>query len=362
MDHVQDCKNENENNVIIIKEYIDQVQIQIKELEDKMVQCRECLSAIDEEKGNVKTYADPSVDFFSPGRFHQLKKEEEIIREENAVRAELDQYNKELQELEDKKLKLIDIIHKLSTYEGLLKTKKEQSNDCVNVTKDSSLGINVLETQEMERKRIARELHDSTVQNLTNFVHKTEFCLKLVDIDTIRVKLELQSMIESIHSTINDMRSIIYDLRPMSIDDLGLVITVDRFINQLRDNHDDIQIKFEVSNGEKYTLPVVTLTLFRVIQEACNNALKYSKASRLSILLDYGEENITLIIEDDGSGFNIDEQRKVKKSNYSGFGLSIMKERISLLSGEIKIMSHIDHGTRIEVNVPYIKTEDGDEK
>ena len=77
-------------------------------------------------------------------------------------------------------------------------------------------GLKLLETQEIERKRIARELHDSTVQNLTNLVHKTELCTKLVDLDPIRAKLELQTMINTIKTTINDMRNIIYDLRPMS--------------------------------------------------------------------------------------------------------------------------------------------------
>lgn len=213
------------------------------------------------------------------------------------------------------------------------------------------IGIKILETQEIERKRIARDLHDSTVQNLTNLVHKAELCTKLVDLDTIRTKLELETMISTIRSTINDMRNIIYDLRPMSLDDLGLVVTVNRYISQIM-NHNDIKINFKVINEEFKILPVINSTLYRIIQESCNNSLKHAKAKHISIYLEYNSDYIILMIEDDGKGFESEKKGNDSNVGKSKFGLSIMRERIYLLSGNIEIASSIDSGTKISVRVP----------
>lgn len=215
-------------------------------------------------------------------------------------------------------------------------------------------GLKLLEIQEIERKRIARELHDSTVQNLTNLVHKTELCTKLVDLDPIRAKLELQTMIGTIKTTINDMRNIIYDLRPMSLEDLGLVITVKRYIKQFIDST-KIKVVLNVENERKINSDIIDLTLFRIIQEGCNNAMKHAKATVIYINLNYNKNNIELVIEDNGCGFEQNickEDQYVLSNSLSGFGLPMMKERVGLLSGQIEIVSAINKGTKIRVCVP----------
>lgn len=215
-------------------------------------------------------------------------------------------------------------------------------------------GLKLLETQEIERKRIARELHDSTVQNLTNLVHKTELCTKLVDLDPIRAKLELQTMINTIKTTINDMRNIIYDLRPMSLEDLGLVITVKRYIKQFIDST-KIKVILNVENERQINSDIIDLTLFRIIQEACNNSMKHAQANIINIDLKYKENNIELFIEDNGCGFEQNtykEEQYVSNNSLSGFGLPMMKERVGLLSGKLEIVSTINKGTKISVCVP----------
>lgn len=215
-------------------------------------------------------------------------------------------------------------------------------------------GLKLLETQEIERKRIARELHDSTVQNLTNLVHKTELCTKLVDLDPIRAKLELQTMINTIKTTINDMRNIIYDLRPMSLEDLGLVITVKRYIKQFIDST-KIKVVLNVENERQINSDIIDLTLFRIIQEACNNAMKHAEATVIYIDLKYKESHIDLVIEDNGCGFEqhvCKEDQYVSNNSLSGFGLPMMKERVGLLSGKLEIVSAINKGTKISVCVP----------
>ena len=102
----------------------------------------------------------------------------------------------------------------------------------------SSNHLSILEIQENERQRISRELHDSTVQNLTSIVHKTELCNKLLDIDPIRCRLELTMMSRTLRDIIDDTRKLIYNLRPMSFDDIGLDVTIERAIDKIKNDDD----------------------------------------------------------------------------------------------------------------------------
>lgn len=234
----------------------------------------------------------------------------------------------------------------------MIKDNKEN-----NVKNKSFSPIRALEMQETDRKRISMELHDRTVQDLTMLVHKVELITKLIDIDLIRAKLELSTMSEAMRNSIGELREIIYDLRPMSIDDLGLVMTIERYIKQLEAEDDGVEIEIEVVNEENNDiLPIINLTLFRVIQEAINNVRKHANATEVLIQIIYKSEEITVIIADNGIGFDIDNIKNKTKS----FGLSIMHERVSLLSGTILFESGKGNGTKITITVPVIKEENYD--
>lgn len=285
----------------------------------------------------------PKAGNLKKSKLHQL------IEEENNYQVELEGLQVELQRKMDR----------VSNINGLLSSVDFfQENYIFKINKESDTkieyGIKILETQESERKRIARDLHDSTVQNLTNMMHKTELCTKLIDIDAVRAKLELQVMINTIKSTIRDMRTIIYDLRPMSLDDLGLVATIETYMREIRVNH-EIDISLEVINEEIHIIPVVNLTLFRIVQEATSNSIKHGKARKIYLKLEYTDEYVYLTIRDNGVGFNYDEKREVTKDIFSGYGLPMMKERIILLSGDINIESKINMGTTTTVKVPLMK-------
>jgi len=214
-------------------------------------------------------------------------------------------------------------------------------------------GIKILEQQENERQRIARDLHDSTVQVLTNLVHKTELCTKIMDVDLIRAKLELEIINNTIRYTINDMRNIIHNLRPMAFDDFGLDITLERVVGQIKSNT-DIQIHVDVVGQKKALSSVVSLTLVRIMQEACNNSIKHSGAENVYITFSYEDESVLLSIRDDGKGFDIKNIENNKENQNKGFGVSIMKERAMLLSGDLKITSGKNKGTLIVVTVPIV--------
>ncbi len=277
-----------------------------------------------------------------------------IHQEINLLKGEIDSILEEKEKLSQKiqglraSAKNIDIL--VTEAENII-VKPEQRQRIIDK------GLSLLEAQELERQRIARDLHDTTVQNLTSLVHKSELCAKLIDIDSIRAKLELNTMSNTIKSVINDMRGIIYNLKPMTLDDLGLTITVQRYANKIMDLN-NIQVKVQANEEKKEILPVIRLTLFRIIQEACNNILKHANASLINIDITYDESRIHLRIKDNGSGFIMDEVQPNTPEQSSSFGLTFMRERTALLSGTFEIQSDKGKGTIITVSVPFAKCEE----
>ena len=265
-----------------------------------------------------------------------------------------------LHKMNEEKNKQAEIIQKMDELSSVIKVAKSTSEKKEKTEIDSDIyRLTLLETQENERQRISRELHDSTVQNLTSMIHKIELCSKLIDMDPIRCKLELTMMSRTLRDIIDDTRQMIYNLRPMSFDDIGLEITIERALDKIK-NEKACNINFAVE-GEPYQIkPVIGITLLRIIQEACNNAIKYANSSIISVKLIYEEDEVSISIEDDGVGFdmeNLDVSISNRKDN-SGFGLSMMKERVYLLSGEITIQSKKNEGTMILVRVPINNKEE----
>lgn len=213
--------------------------------------------------------------------------------------------------------------------------------------KEDDIGIKLLEEQELERKRIARELHDSTVQNLTMLIHKTELCSKLIEKDPIQAKMEMRMMSDTLRNSINEMREIIFDLRPMVLDDLGLSVALERFITQQM-LQKEVKIELSVRGREPKLLPVMKTTLFRIITEACNNALRHGNPQHIDIILKYEKESFYAEIKDDGCGFQTENEILKEKK----FGISIMRERAYLLKGTFQIESEVGKGTIVTVKIP----------
>jgi two-component system sensor histidine kinase DegS len=274
------------------------------------------------------------------------------------------QLKEQIQQLNDEQNRLESIINGLNNAAQCINELKEVHNNQNHNSKQKFIdkGLSILEAQEAERQRIARDLHDTTVQNLTSLVHKSELCAKLIDIDTIRAKLELNTMSNTLKSIINDMRGIIYNLKPMTLDDLGLTITIQRYANRIMD-FNNIQVKVQANEETKEILPVIKLTLFRIIQEACNNVLKHANATLINIDIIYEDHWIKVFIKDNGSGFQMEHKLMPSTEQSSSFGLSIMRERASLLSGICDIQSEKGKGTIVTISVPLtIHEEEKDEQ
>lgn len=157
--------------------------------------------------------------------------------------------------------------------------KQQDLNNVDKMYIKNTLGIHILKYQENERQRIARDLHDSTVQVLANLVHRCEICSKVMDVDSVRAKLEIEVIEKTLKDSISDMRNIIYNLRPMIFDDLGFEATLTKVVNKLNTSS-DFNITLEMEGESVNPEPVVAITIIRIIEESCNNSINTRMALR----------------------------------------------------------------------------------
>lgn len=301
----------------------------------------------------LESSLDKNYESFSPRDINH-----ESYEKIEALKKEQSQIKKEIEKLESE---ISNLNEHLAELENVLKHVRENTRAAedkeVLMEEDEIFRKKILEIQELERQRIARELHDSIVQSLTGMVHKIEFCTKLMDIDTVRCKLELQTMSKMVRKIIEDMRHVIYNLRPMSLDDIGLEVTLEQEVAKLQ-NTGNFLVDYKTEGVSLKLSPLVSLTILRIVQEACNNIRKHANAHHIKILVSYESEKINLQIKDDGCGFDVESIRHLHREDGSGFGISMMKERVYLLSGKIKIESIVGEGTTILVEIPIDKEEE----
>lgn len=213
------------------------------------------------------------------------------------------------------------------------------------------LGIRIIKAQEEERQRVARDIHDGPAQSMSNVVLKAEICERLIDVDMDRAKQELQHLKAIVRECLNDVRRIIYNLRPMSLDDLGLIPTMQRYILTFQEET-GTAVSFKTRGVYDNIKSVISLTVFRIVQEAINNIKKHAGAENVVINIEFMDEDLKLYIYDDGKGFNYNELNYRSEDINSGFGLMSMKERVELLNGKFDITSQPGKGTRLNIVIP----------
>jgi signal transduction histidine kinase len=199
----------------------------------------------------------------------------------------------------------------------------------------------VVEAQELERRRVSRELHDETGQALTSIL----LGLKLVEEakDATQSDAARAELHELVVSTLQDVRRLAVELRPKALDDFGLQAALEH-VAQTFTEQIGIETDVEVSLGDERLLPEVETALYRLVQEALTNVVKHSRASHVSISLVRKAHSVSAVIEDDGVGFdNLTEE---------GPGLVGMRERVGLLDGRLEVESRAGHGTTIVAEVP----------
>jgi signal transduction histidine kinase len=211
-----------------------------------------------------------------------------------------------------------------------------------------ALSSQLLTIQENERKRIARELHDGLGQVLTAIKFKVENALQQEAEDqNISKEKSLETVIPMIRESIEEVRRIQMDLRPSTLDDLGILATIGWLTREFQKVYSHIQIEKQLDLQEAEVPDPLKITLYRITQEALNNIAKHSKADRVRLSLKKKEDGIELVVEDYGLGFDINNFKK-------GFGIASMRERTELSGGSFTIESTQEAGTTIRASWPTL--------
>ncbi|SDX28075.1 sensor histidine kinase [Paenibacillus sp. CF384] len=213
------------------------------------------------------------------------------------------------------------------------------------------IGLKIILAQEEERKRIAREIHDGPAQSLANIVLRTEIAERmLVKQEFQIVQEELIDLKSQVRSGIEEIRKIIFNLRPMALDDLGLVPTLRKYIQDYEEKS-KIRTMFETI-GKEIRLPsAMEAGIYRMVQEAFSNAFKHANPTFVILEITYQTQMVKIVVKDNGVGFHVD-QIESRAKNSVHFGLIGMRERVELLDGRMEIESTIDHGTKVTIHIP----------
>ncbi|MEK6460026.1 sensor histidine kinase [Heyndrickxia faecalis] len=208
-------------------------------------------------------------------------------------------------------------------------------------------GLRVIEAQEEERKRISREIHDGPAQMLANMLLRSDLVEKVYHENGMEEAIaEMRTLKELVRDSLKEVRRIIYDLRPMALDDLGLIPTLKKYLSTIESYKGSPVITYR-HVGEERRLPTnYEIALFRLIQESVQNALKHAKATEIQVKSELRKNSFIATVKDNGVGFDIHSIRE------GAFGIVGMRERVSLLNGEISIHSKIGAGTLVIIQIP----------
>jgi len=227
------------------------------------------------------------------------------------------------------------------------------SNTLEEMQKKELLGIQVIMAQEEERQRLARDIHDGPAQSLSNIILKCEICEKFFETDLKKAKQEIKDLKKLVRSSLKELRDIIFDLRPMSLDDLGLLPTLHAYVSKFSDET-GIKLELDLFRQSAEIDPIVEVAIFRIIQEALSNIKKHAKATHTVIRMQINDGILNATISDNGVGFDYDRRQKYNQESTGagGFGIYGMRQRAELLKGELNLESQLGKGTKIVLNIP----------
>lgn len=204
----------------------------------------------------------------------------------------------------------------------------------------------IIQAQEAERGRLARKMHDGPAQALSNFILQTEIAMRLFDVDQTKAKEELAGVKTTASSTFQKVRDFIFDLRPMMLDDLGLVPTITRYLETFKEQS-GIEVRLISTGMEQRFEPYIEVMVFRAIQELLGNIAIHSQATQVIIQMDSSTTGLRVSLEDNGKGFDV--EKVVEKG---GMGLKVIRDRVQMLGGTMEVHSTIGHGAHILFHIP----------
>jgi len=283
-------------------------------------------------------------------RAHKLQVDLQINRQlEKELRNRRDELELRLRGLQQTIDKAVHLVSQISVVQNYLTQDLKFVGEALQEAKrKQDFGLKIIEAQEQERKKLSREIHDGPAQMLANVMMRSDLIERVQrERGPDEALVEIRSLKVMVRNALYEVRRIIYDLRPMALDDLGLVPTLRKYLQTTEDYNNGVNLNF-VNLGQVKRLPSdMEVALFRLVQEAVQNSLKHADPKQVQVKLSISKEMVTVVVKDDGKGFDSSIQKE------GSFGLVGMRERVELLEGEMTIDSQPGAGTLVFIQIPY---------
>ncbi|MEK4228414.1 sensor histidine kinase [Solibacillus sp. FSL H8-0538] len=214
-------------------------------------------------------------------------------------------------------------------------------------------GIRIIAAQEEERKRLSREIHDGPAQMMANVLMRSNLIDRTFRERGVEAAVqEISDLKGSVRNALSEVRRIIYDLRPMALDDLGIVPTLKKYLSTVMEYNSGVDIQFQSYSNEKRISSDYEVSIFRLVQECVTNALKHGKPTEISVKIEWLRSDINIVVKDNGAGFDKNNTKE------QSFGIIGMTERVELLNGTIDITTSVGKGTIVMFKIPYQEEAD----
>lgn len=248
----------------------------------------------------------------------------------------------------------------LQRYSDQLRRLLEATEGAPLVRRESPLGataaqpaiVRVIEAQERERQFLVQEMHDGPAQALTNLILQAEICERLFDKDIGRTREELANLRKAVTTTFQEVRNIMFDLRPMMLDDLGLIPTLRKYLEGFQEKS-GLPANLTITGQERRLASHTEATVFRCVQGLVKNAREHAHCTNIEVSLDMGEAWVRSSVEDNGTGFDVDALMQ-SADQYKTVGLATLRERVEMLGGQLQIDSGVGRGTKVNLEIPAV--------
>jgi two-component system sensor histidine kinase DegS len=212
----------------------------------------------------------------------------------------------------------------------------------------------LITAQEAERQKLSRQMHDGPAQALSNFIVQAEIATKLFDIDPSKARDELDKLKNSAMSAFQKIRNFVSEVRPMMLDDLGLIPTVQKHVAYVEENT-GVKIIVTINGSEKKLEPYLEVFLFRTIQELIANSIKRNQSMintlNIEVILTLDHSKILLTVLDNGKEYSSDELKEE-----DGLGLTLIEERVGLLGGVFNVQTTGETGVECMLIIPVLES------
>lgn len=318
-------------NINMIKDSIRTVKTDISAVDSYLYRVR------DEIDSSEMLFKSQTYDTnFNDSELNNLyKKKREYLDRKQILEKELSQQTARLEKLK----KLLDI-----SLNGI--QISENFENFAN-KEEHIIGINELYNQENDRRRIAMDIHDTVIQDLAAIVLKNEFITQILSTDLNRARLEIKNNSNILNSCISQLREIIFNLRPMPLENSEFKESFFKTMELLQKKTDKI-IYYEYKGGEVDEDYIVLVNILKMVRELCQNAIKHTDGTQINVVIDASDKKINLVVQDNGSGF---DYNKVVKDT-EGQGLSMVRDRVYIFGGTFKVTRNKKDGMRFDISIP----------